>query len=85
MDSGSIVAIITGAFTLIGVIVTIIASNKSTLAQMKEQAKLTLYRIEQLEIKQDKHNTLIERMYKAEDNIHLLNQRVDTLEQHKGE
>lgn len=91
MDSGAIVAIITGAFTLIGVIVTVIASNKNTIETMKEQTKLTLYRIEQLEKKQDKHNTLIERMYQAEDDIHVLkekmsvaNHRIDDLE-HKGE
>lgn len=29
-------------------------------------SKLTLYRIEQLEKKMDKHNTLIERMYEVE-------------------
>lgn len=86
MDSGAIVAIITGAFTLIGVIVTVIASNKNTIEQMKEQTKLTLYRIEQLEKKQDKHNTLIERMYKAEDDINVLDKRVEFLEQkNKGE
>lgn len=86
MDSGAIVAIITGAFTLIGVIVTVIASNKNTIEQMKEQTKLTLYRIEQLEKKQDKHNTLIERMYQAEDNINVLDKRVEFLEkQNKGE
>lgn len=86
MDSGAIVALITGAFTLIGVIVTVIASNKNTIEQMKEQTKLTLYRIEQLEKKQDKHNTLIERMYQAEDNINVLDKRVEFLEkQNKGE
>lgn len=85
MDSGAIVAIITGAFTLIGVIVTVIASNKNTIETMKEQTKLTLYRIEQLEKKQDKHNTLIERMYEAEDNINLLDKRVEFLEKNKGE
>ena len=91
MDSGAIVAIITGAFTLIGVIITVTASNKNTIETMKEQMKLILYRIEQLEKKQDKHNTLIERMYEAEDDIHVLkekmsvaNHRIDDLE-HKGE
>lgn len=31
-----------------------------------------MYRIDQLEKKQDKHNTLIERMYNVEDRIHVL-------------
>jgi len=30
---------------------------------------LTVYRIEQLEKKMDKHNTLIERMYKLEERV----------------
>ena len=32
-------------------------------------SKLTVYRIEQLEKKIDKHNTLIERMYKLEERV----------------
>ena len=32
-------------------------------------SKLTVYRIEQLEKKMDKHNTLIERMYKLEERV----------------
>ena len=32
-------------------------------------SKLTVYRIEQLEKKMDKHNTLIERMYRLEERV----------------
>ena len=32
-------------------------------------SKLTVYRIEQLEKKMDKHNALIERMYKLEERV----------------
>lgn len=80
MSTEIIVALITSAFTLIGVVVTVIAGNKKTSQQLKEQSDVTIYRIEQLEKKQDKHNTLIERMYKAEDRMNLLEQRVDNLE-----
>ena len=73
MSTEIIVALITSAFTLIGVVVTVVAGNKKNREQIKEQTNLTLYRIEQLEKKQDKHNSLIERMYKLE-------QRVDDLE-----
>ncbi len=45
-------AVITGAFSLLGVY----------LANRKSQA-LIAYRLEQLEIKQDKHNNLIERTF----------------------
>lgn len=83
--------LITAAFTLAGVVITVVAGNKSTAKQIKAQSDLTLYRIEQLETKQDKHNTLIERMYAVEDkvNIHteqikVANHRIDDLE-HKGD
>lgn len=39
-------------------------------------AKLTTYRIEQLEKKVDKHNNLVERMYLAENNICLLQEKM---------
>ena len=53
-----IVSIITGVFTLAGVIITVIAANK-----------LTLYRIEQLEKKVELHNNAVERLFVAEGNI----------------
>lgn len=50
-------SLITGAISLVGILV----SNK-----------LTLYRVEQLEKKVDKHNNLIERMYKVERDIAII-------------
>lgn len=88
MTEGIIIAIITAGFSFIGVIVTGIYSNKKTTATVKKQTDLTLYRIEQLEKKQDKHNTLIERMYGAEEKIDILiekqkvaNCRIEDLEE----
>lgn len=88
MDGEIIVALVTSIFTFAGVVITVIAGNRKTGRQIEEQSKLTLYRIEQLERKQDKHNTLIERMYKVEDKINVLderqkvaNHRIDDLEQ----
>jgi hypothetical protein len=82
-----IVALITGVLTFAGVVVTVNAGNKKTAQQIKAQSDVTLYRINQLEKKQDKHNTLIERMYAAEENIKLFdekikvaNHRIDDLE-----
>ena len=91
MSSEVIVALVTGAFTFAGVVLTVIYGNKKTSQQIKAQTDLTVYRIEQLEIKQDKHNTLIERMYNAEDRLNILDertssntQRIDNLEKIKG-
>ena len=76
MSAEIVVAIITGVCTLVGVIITVYYGNSKT-----------LYRIEQLEKKQDKHNTLIERMYRLEDRITLdeekikvANHRIEDLE-----
>lgn len=75
------VAIISGVFTLIGVIITVAVGNSKT-----------VYRIEQLEKKQEKHNTLIERMYRLEDRVTLdeekikvANHRIADLESDKKE
>ena len=73
-------AVIVAAISLIGTLF-------GTLGGIVASSKMTLYRIEQLEKKQDKHNTLIERMYKAEDKLNVLderqkvaNHRIDDLE-----
>ena len=77
MSDAIIVAIITGLITLVGTIITVLASNSKT-----------LYRIEQLEKKQDKYNNLQERTYNLEtktelqeEKIKVANHRIDDLEQ----
>ena len=57
-----IVAVITAGFAFLGVY----TSNR-------KQAALVAYRLEQLEAKVDKHNNLVERMYRLES-------RIDTME-----
>lgn len=59
-----LVAVITGGLALIGTII----SNSSNHSK-------TMYRIEQLEKKQDIHNGVIERMYKVEKAIEILDDR----------
>ncbi len=60
-----IVAIISGIFTLVGSFGGIMASSR-----------LTTYRIEQLEKKVDKHNSLIDRMYRVEERLAILESEV---------
>jgi hypothetical protein len=71
-----IVALISLAGTMIGSIAGILAASK-----------LTNYRLEQLEKKVDKHNTVIERMYDLEsreevleEKVKVANHRIDDLE-----
>lgn len=73
-------SIIVGALALIGTLAGSYFSNRKTTA-------LISYRLEQLERKQDKHNTLIERTYKLEEDvaiqaekIRVANHRIDDLE-----
>ena len=67
--SGEIwVAIISGLFTLAGVIITVIVGNK-----------LTIYRIEQLEKKVELHNNAVERLFVAEGNIKTLQHDVKNI------
>lgn len=87
MTEGIIIAIITSVFTFAGVVITVLYGNKKTRDSVKEQTELTLYRIEQLERKQDKHNGVIERTYKVEDRLNVIdeklkvvNHRIDDLE-----
>ena len=67
-------------------------SALGTVAGIFINTKLSNYRIEQLEKKVDKHNNLIERMFKAEENINILdekikvaNHRIEDLEENKEE
>ena len=66
-----IVALISFAGTLLGTLGGIIAS-----------AKLTNYRIEQLEKKVDKHNNFAERIPVIEEKLRVENHRIEDLEQY---
>ena len=71
MDSSIIVAIVSLIGTLSGSIIAGMVSNNKT-----------LYRIEQLERKEEQHNKLVERMAVAENTIKSLQHQIDEL---KGE
>lgn len=76
MPSEIVVALLSMAGTAIGSVAGVMAANK-----------LTNYRIEQLEKKVDKHNTVIERTFKLEEaqavlteQIKVANHRIEDLE-----
>lgn len=78
MDTEIIVAIIAAAGGLLGSLIGVIASSK-----------LTTYRIEQLEKKVSKHNSLVERTYRLEqavginqEKIKVANHRINDLEEY---
>ncbi len=69
MSSEIIVAIIAFLGTTIGTFGGIIASSK-----------LTNYRLQELEKKVDKHNSIIERTYVLEEQMKVANHRIEDLE-----
>lgn len=78
-----IVTILTGLFAIITC--TINSNNQANATR-----KLTEYKIEALEKKQDKHNSVIERVYRLEEEhavvkeqIKVVNHRIDDLEHQK--
>ena len=61
-------AVITAGFAFLGVYM----SNR-------KQAALVAYRLEKLEIKVDKHNNVVERMYRLEEQVKTLREEVSGL------
>lgn len=69
MDSTIIVALISGACTLVG-----------TYAGIRKSTSLTNYRIQQLEEKVAKHNSVVERTFRLEEKVDVANHRIADLE-----
>ncbi len=61
--------------TIISAILALIGSLVGTFAGIVTSSKLTEYRIKELEKKQDKHNAVIERTYKLEERMELVEER----------
>lgn len=69
MNTDILVSLITSLATLLGVVLTVYAGGKRT-------RDILLYRIEQLEKAQQKHNSLIERMYRVEERLELHDEKI---------
>ena len=61
-------------------LITLLGSALGTFAGIAVNAKLTNYRIEQLERKVDKHNNVIERTVKLEERIGAIDYRLKEIE-----
>lgn len=57
-------------------IITALVALAGSLAGALGGTRLTLYRIKQLEAKVEKHNNLIDRMYKTEKDVEILREKV---------
>lgn len=65
--------------TIIVALITLVGTIGSGVLSAVISNNLIKYRVEQLEKKVDKHNNLIDRMYKAESSIKLIQEEVDNL------
>ena len=79
MSDGILVALITGGLAVLSNIIIVVFNNSKT-----------LYRIDQLEKKVEKHNNFVERVYECErildvhdEKLKVANHRIDDLEDNK--
>lgn len=83
MSDAVLAALLTGSISLIGTVITVLATSR-------KQSALLEYRLKKLEEKQDKHNQVIERTYRLEDRANLMDvkmkvvdHRIDDLERER--
>ena len=90
MSAGNWVTIIVALIGLAGTIITVVWGNKknedrskkqqeASDARSKEQTDLIVYRIKQLEKKQDKYNHLQERTFKDEQDIAVMKEDIKAI------
>lgn len=70
MDKTILVAIITSLFAFLGVLVTSKYTKNTQVALIQQQMKALIDKVE-------KHNCLVERMYKIESKVTVLEKRMD--------
>ncbi len=80
MDTAIIVSIITGVFTLVGTIIAVVAGNTSTKQQIRVQQAVMDTKLEALTAEVKKHNSFAERMPVVEEQIKVINHRIEDLE-----
>ena len=71
--------------TIIAALIALIGSAIGTFGGILAANKLTVYRLEQLEKKVDKHNNLIERMYRAEEQITVQGEKLKVADHRIGD
>lgn len=72
MNAEIVIALLSLAGTLIGSLSGVLAANR-----------LTNYRIQELEKKVEKHNTIMERTFRLEEMMKVANNRLSDLERHE--
>lgn len=81
MAESILVALITGAISLIGTVLTILSSQKKTDEQMKISQAVTDTKIEELTREVREHNNFAHRMPVLEEQIKVANHRIADIEE----
>ena len=80
---GIITSIITGGLALLGVIITNMQSNKKIEHQLDKRQAVTDTKIEELTREVREHNNFAKRMPVVEEQIKVINHRIDDLEKRR--
>lgn len=80
MGEAVLVAIITGGLTLIGTIITVLATSRKAASDMKVSQAVMEEKIADLTREVRKHNNFAERVPILEEKIKVINHRIDDLE-----
>lgn len=75
------VALITGGISLIGTVLTILATSRKTETAMQVNQAVTDTKIEELTREVRKHNGFAERLPVVEEQIKVINHRIEDLEE----
>ena len=74
MDSAIVVSMITGALSLVGIIITNVSSNRKIEHQLEVSMAITDTKLEALTRQVEKHNQIVERTFKLEQAVEDLKQ-----------
>lgn len=80
MSEAIVVALITGSLSLVGVVITCVATAKKNETTMKVAQAVTDTKIEDLTREVRRHNNFAQRMPVVEEQIKVINHRIDDLE-----
>lgn len=84
MSEGVVTAIITGVFTLIGTIITVIVGLSKANKNIEIVQAVTNTKLDNLTAEVKRHNNFAERLPAVEANLENLDRRIENLEQRVG-
>lgn len=82
---GIIGAVIAGVFALVGVIITNNSANKELMSKQETAQAVTNERLSQLTAEVQRHNNFAQRVPVIEEQIKVINHRLNDLEGHKND